>query len=79
VLDEATASVDEETDALIQATLEDKLRLSTVLTIAHRLHTIMHCDRVVVVEAGQVAEIGPPEQLKETHGSRFQQMWEQAS
>ena len=71
LLDEATSAVDAETDALIQRTLRDGLTGTTVLTIAHRLDTIMHCDRVVVMNEGIVAESGPPVALKNTAGSRF--------
>jgi len=76
VLDEATASVDMETDDIIQQTLREKLAHATVLTIAHRLDTIMHCDRVVVMHQGYVAECGPPHELKATPGTRFHELWE---
>ena len=74
VLDEATASVDMDSDALIQRTLQDGLGGTTVLTIAHRLDTIMHCDRVIVMHEGIVAEAGPPAVLKSTAGSRFAEL-----
>ena len=77
VLDEATASVDMESDALIQRTLESGLGGTTVLTIAHRLDTIMHCDRVIVMHDGIVAESGPPAQLKNEAGSRFAELVKQ--
>ncbi|KOO23503.1 multidrug resistance-associated protein 3, partial [Chrysochromulina tobinii] len=76
VLDEATASVDMESDALIQQTLQHNMSGTTVLTIAHRLETIMHCDRVVVMHEGRVAEAGPPQELRTTPGSKFAELWE---
>ena len=76
VLDEATASVDMESDALIQRTLQHELGGTTTLTIAHRLETIMHCDRVVVMHEGEVAEQGPPDALKQKEGGRFAELWE---
>ena len=76
VLDEATASVDMESDALIQRTLQSELGDTTVLTIAHRLDTIMHCDRIIVMHEGVVAESGAPAVLQNTAGSRFGELWQ---
>ncbi|XP_064556495.1 probable multidrug resistance-associated protein lethal(2)03659 isoform X2 [Drosophila montana] len=63
VMDEATANVDPQTDALIQATIRNKFRECTVLTIAHRLNTIMDSDKVIVMDAGQLVEFGSPYEL----------------
>ncbi|CAK1546480.1 unnamed protein product [Leptosia nina] len=63
VLDEATANVDTETDRQIQSTIRSKFASSTVLTIAHRLNTVMDYDRVIVMDKGRVVESGHPFEL----------------
>ncbi|NXE33592.1 MRP2 protein, partial [Ptilorrhoa leucosticta] len=63
ILDEATAAVDLETDHLIQTTIRREFADCTVLTIAHRLHTIMDSNRVMVLQAGQIVEFDSPEEL----------------
>lgn len=63
VLDEATASVDVETDDLIQKTIRSEFKGSTILTIAHRLETINDYDRVVVMDSGSAIEQGSPASL----------------
>jgi len=60
VCDEATANVDLETDDLIQKTIKSKFNECTVLTVAHRLNTIIDMDRVMVLDAGQVVEFDEP-------------------
>ena len=74
VMDEATASVDTETDAMIQETVRKAFRESTVITIAHRLQTVMDCDRVLVMEEGKVKEIGVPQQLAQDPQSHLYKM-----
>ncbi|CAM4619216.1 unnamed protein product [Lepidochelys olivacea] len=63
VLDEATAAVDLEIDLQIQSTIRTQFKEWTVLTIAHRINTILDYDRICVLENGQVAEFDSPEKL----------------
>ncbi|KAG8270389.1 Multidrug resistance-associated protein 4 [Homalodisca vitripennis] len=63
VLDEATANVDPQTDALIQSTIRHRFAHCTVLTVAHRLNTIIDSDRVLVMDAGSVVEFDHPHEL----------------
>jgi len=64
VLDEATAAVDVETDALLQTTLRSGMfRDRTIITIAHRINTILDSDRIIVLRRGEVAEFDTPEAL----------------
>ncbi|XP_066291269.1 multidrug resistance-associated protein 1-like isoform X5 [Branchiostoma lanceolatum] len=68
VLDEATAAVDLETDDLIQSTIRTQFADCTVLTIAHRLNTIMDSTRVLVLDAGRIAEFDSPQDLIASRG-----------
>ncbi|CAI1826365.1 hypothetical protein SEUBUCD650_0B02620 [Saccharomyces eubayanus] len=71
VLDEATAAVDVETDRVIQETIRTAFRDRTILTIAHRLNTIMDSDRIIVLDNGKVAEFDSPSQLLTNTKSLF--------
>ncbi|KAM9748173.1 ATP-binding cassette sub-family C member 3 [Dama dama] len=68
VLDEATAAIDLETDNLIQATIRTQFETCTVLTIAHRLNTIMDYTRVLVLDKGTIAEFDSPTNLIAARG-----------
>jgi len=68
VMDEATSSVDSETEALIQDALEKVMRNRTCLLIAHRLSTIRNADRIIVLHHGEVREVGSHAQLMEKKG-----------
>lgn len=71
VCDEATSSVDEETDRKIQRTMQVGFRGKTLLCIAHRLRTIINYDRVLVLDAGKIAECDVPFELWKREGSIF--------
>lgn len=73
-IDEATASVDQKTDKLLQQTIRETFRNQTVLTIAHRINTIMDCDRVLVMHAGKVVEFDTPTALCRSDRSVFQRL-----
>ena len=75
VLDEATANVDYETDRLIQEAILDKCRDSTVITIAHRLNTVMDYDEILVLEDGRVVEFGPPQVLLGKENGAFNELY----
>ncbi|XP_035611096.1 ATP-binding cassette sub-family C member 4-like isoform X2 [Oncorhynchus keta] len=77
IIDEATANVDPRTDELIQKTIRDKFRECTVLTIAHRLNTIIDSDRILVLDAGQIHEYDEPYTLLQNHDGIFFNMVQQ--
>ena len=68
LLDEATASVDVKTDHLIQNTIKSQFGDCTVLTIAHRLNTIINYDKVMVLDQGELVQFGTPEELLNQEG-----------
>lgn len=76
VLDEATANLDSETEAGILRTVEDLRSGLTILSVAHRLKAVMHCDQIIVLEAGKVAQIGTHHQLVSTPGV-YQTHWQE--
>uniref|UniRef100_A0A4W3JVE4 ATP-binding cassette, sub-family C (CFTR/MRP), member 10 n=1 Tax=Callorhinchus milii TaxID=7868 RepID=A0A4W3JVE4_CALMI len=73
-IDEATASVDQRTDQLLQQTIREEFADKTVLTIAHRLNTVMDSDRVLVMQAGRVKEFDSPLVLSQKQNSHFYQL-----
>jgi ATP-binding cassette subfamily C (CFTR/MRP) protein 4 len=74
MLDEATANVDPQTDSLIQRTIRTKFADCTVLTVAHRLNTIMDSDKVLVMELGTMVEFDHPHILLQNKEGHFYSM-----
>ncbi|KAF7973519.1 hypothetical protein HWV62_14938 [Athelia sp. TMB] len=75
ILDEATSAIDYRTDSIIQRSLRTELgRDVTLITVAHRLQTIMDSDRIIVLDAGQIVEFDSPKKLLEKSGSLFSKM-----
>ena len=78
VMDEATASIDNTTDGQIQQMIRENFADATVLTIAHRLNTIMDSDRVLVLDDGNIAEFDAPGTLLKKEGGHFRAMVEKS-
>jgi len=78
ILDEATAAVDPETEAAVQNTLQNEFADCTVLTIAHRLQTVVTCDRILVMSDGKVVEFDAPATLLSQSDSVFSKLMDAA-
>lgn len=74
ILDEATANVDGETDKIVQCMLSKKFANSTVLTITHRMHTVMTYDKILVMDAGRIVEYDSPINLMQRNDGKFQKL-----
>ncbi|KAH6996315.1 P-loop containing nucleoside triphosphate hydrolase protein [Ilyonectria sp. MPI-CAGE-AT-0026] len=74
LLDEATSSVDQKTEEVVKLVIETQFREHTVISIAHRLDTILDFDRVVVMEKGHIVEVGKPTELLAS-SSKFKALW----
>ena len=77
-MDEATASVDFGTDESIQAAIRSEFKSSTLLTIAHRLSSVIDYDRLLVLSDGKVAEFDTPINLLRKDGSLFKNLCEKS-
>ncbi|KAF9469444.1 P-loop containing nucleoside triphosphate hydrolase protein [Collybia nuda] len=75
ILDEATSAIDYKTDTIIQQSLRNEIRKDvTIITVAHRLQTIMDSDRIMVLDAGRIAEFDSPGKLLEKKGGFFKSL-----
>jgi ATP-binding cassette, subfamily C (CFTR/MRP), member 1 len=77
-MDEATSSLDPESDSIIQRIIKTEFTQSTVLTIAHRIHTVLHYDKILVLDKGEVAEFDSPQVLLQDPSSKFSMLLQEA-
>jgi ATP-binding cassette, subfamily C (CFTR/MRP), member 1 len=76
ILDEVTSSVDPSTDKIMQTLIRRKFKDSTIIAVAHRLHTVADFDQIYVLQAGRIVESGKPAQLLKQQGGAFRRLWE---
>ena len=75
ILDEVSANVDVHTDRVMQKVIREEFAKCTIIAVAHRLNTIVDFDRVVVLQQGEIVEMGNPQVLLEMEGSRFRELY----
>ncbi|KFY47652.1 hypothetical protein V495_01884 [Pseudogymnoascus sp. VKM F-4514 (FW-929)] len=75
IIDEATSSMDSETDELMQQVLRKEFEGRTIIAIAHKLHTVLDFDRVMLLEKGRIIETGNPQELLATEASAFRALY----
>jgi ATP-binding cassette subfamily C (CFTR/MRP) protein 1 len=74
-MDEATAAIDIETDNLIQKTIRKEFKDCTVMTIAHRINTVLDYDKIMVIDGGMISEFDDPQTLLKNNNSKFYQLY----
>eukprot|EP01016_Furgasonia_blochmanni_P003997 TRINITY_DN11558_c0_g1_i1.p1 TRINITY_DN11558_c0_g1~~TRINITY_DN11558_c0_g1_i1.p1 ORF type:complete len:234 (+),score=60.83 TRINITY_DN11558_c0_g1_i1:64-765(+) len=78
LLDEATSSIDVVTENIIQNAIQEDFKHQTVITIAHRLNTIISSDRILVLDFGEIKEFDTPNNLLKNEHSLFYKLWHEA-
>ena len=76
ILDEATSNIDYHSEKMIMDFFYEKIKDQTLITVAHRINTVLRCDRIVVLEQGQIVEIGRTQELLKDKKSRFYSLYE---
>ena len=76
ILDEATSSIDPETESVIQHAIETLIEKRTSIIIAHRLSTIRHADNIMVLDKGEIKELGPHEALLKLENGHYRELYE---
>ncbi|KAG6028095.1 hypothetical protein E4U19_001674 [Claviceps sp. Clav32 group G5] len=75
IVDEATSSVDSETDELMQRVIHEELKDRTLIAVAHKLHTVVDYDRIVLIDKGKIVECGNPQVLLQNSTSAFYKLY----
>ena len=78
LMEEVTNNVDTATDKVIQASIRSVFADCTVLTVAHRLHTVMDSDQLLVLDCGSLVENGTPQELVNVGGGKFRMLVDEA-
>ena len=77
-MDEATANIDVKTEQIIQKAINELLSTSTVITIAHRIKTVIHYDKILVMKDGEISEFDSPEVLISDTSSLFYELYKKS-
>lgn len=76
LLDEATSSVDRQTDEEMRWVINEEMKGRTVVEVAHRLEVVRECDMAIVMGDGRIVEVGTPEELLSKEDGKFRALWE---
>ena len=79
IMDEATASIDYKTEEIIQKAVNEIMENSTVITIAHRIKTILNCDRVITLDNGEIIDFDSPKKLLDRKKGLFYELYNKSS